>query len=124
MGLFLFGISAGEIILVLFAVLLLFGADKIPELIRSFGKGLNEVRKAADDIKRELADTANDLRSDAMSMVNDVEDEVKKAGDDLQTMTGYEPYSTLAQDDISEGDDCSKSDKPREDNERLNPTNK
>lgn len=34
-----------EIILIVFIVLLLFGAKKIPELMRSFGKGVNSFKQ-------------------------------------------------------------------------------
>ena len=38
-------IGAGEIILVLAVLLLLFGAKKLPELARSLGKSARELRK-------------------------------------------------------------------------------
>ncbi|MGA9116479.1 MAG: twin-arginine translocase TatA/TatE family subunit [Bacteroidota bacterium] len=42
-----------EIILIVFVVLLLFGAKKIPELAQGIGKGLREFRKAAREIEEE-----------------------------------------------------------------------
>lgn len=47
-------ISGGEIFLILIIILLLFGAKKIPDIARGLGKGLKEVRKATDDIKKEI----------------------------------------------------------------------
>jgi TatA/E family protein of Tat protein translocase len=41
---FLFGVSMGEIIIVFLVILLLFGANKIPEFARMFGKGMNQTR--------------------------------------------------------------------------------
>jgi sec-independent protein translocase protein TatA len=38
-------IGAGEIILILAVLLLLFGAKKLPELARSLGKSARELRK-------------------------------------------------------------------------------
>lgn len=47
-----------EITLILLAVLLLFGAKKIPELAQGFGKGIKEFKKAVketeDEIKKEI----------------------------------------------------------------------
>ncbi len=43
-----------ELILIMFAVLLLFGSKRLPELARGIGKGLQEFKKAADDVKNEL----------------------------------------------------------------------
>jgi len=62
--------SGSEILLILLVILVLFGADKLPELARSLGKGLNEVKKASDEIKSEL------LRHSS-SIGNEV-DELKK----------------------------------------------
>jgi sec-independent protein translocase protein TatA len=38
-------IGVTEILIILFAILLLFGSKKIPELFRSLGKSLNEFKR-------------------------------------------------------------------------------
>ena len=54
-NLFLFmGMGAGEITLVMFVVLLLFGAKKIPELARGLGKGIKEFKDASTEVKNEM----------------------------------------------------------------------
>ncbi|OOQ58012.1 Sec-independent protein translocase subunit TatA/TatB [Mucilaginibacter pedocola] len=40
------GLGAPEIILILVAVLLLFGGKKIPEMMRGLGKGMKEFKDA------------------------------------------------------------------------------
>lgn len=45
----LIGIGAPEIILIIVVIVLLFGAKKIPELMRGLGSGLKEFKKAAND---------------------------------------------------------------------------
>src|SRR5437899_12685793 len=45
------GLSMTEVIIILALALLLLGPDQLPSLARSLGKGLRELRKAADDIK-------------------------------------------------------------------------
>ena len=50
----MFGLGGGEIILILFIILLLFGAKKLPELAKGLGKGINEFKKASKDIKDEV----------------------------------------------------------------------
>ncbi len=64
MNTFLLFISGSEIFIVFLVILLLFGADKIPELARMFGKGVNEFRKAADDIKREFETSADEVEQE------------------------------------------------------------
>ena len=39
----------GEILIILFVVLLLFGAKKLPELSRSLGKSLSEFKKGREE---------------------------------------------------------------------------
>ncbi|MGV3706925.1 MAG: Sec-independent protein translocase subunit TatA/TatB [Arcticibacter sp.] len=44
----LVGLGAPEIILIVVAILLLFGGKKIPELMRGLGKGVKEFKDAKD----------------------------------------------------------------------------
>lgn len=60
-GVFLFmNIGGGEIFFILLFVVMLFGADKIPEIARGLGKGIREVRNAANDIKHEINSSTTD----------------------------------------------------------------
>ncbi len=61
-------ISGQEIVIVFVVVLLLFGANKIPEVARGLGKGMREFRKATDDIKKEINDNAKDIIDDVDDM--------------------------------------------------------
>ena len=47
-------IGMPELMMIMLIVLVLFGPKKIPELARGLGKGLAELRRAADDVKQEL----------------------------------------------------------------------
>lgn len=49
-----FGLGSTEILVILFIVLLLFGAKKLPELARGLGKSMNEFKKASSEMEREL----------------------------------------------------------------------
>ncbi|MEX1011878.1 MAG: twin-arginine translocase TatA/TatE family subunit [Balneolaceae bacterium] len=48
------GIGGMEWVLIALAILLLFGAKRIPELARGLGQGIKEFRKASDDIRKEI----------------------------------------------------------------------
>lgn len=43
-----------EILLIFLVVLLLFGARRLPEVGKAFGKGIKEFRNAVKDVTREL----------------------------------------------------------------------
>lgn len=47
-------LGAGEIILILLVILILFGAKKIPELARGIGKGMSEFKKGLKDVEDEI----------------------------------------------------------------------
>jgi TatA/E family protein of Tat protein translocase len=49
-------IGAGEILLILAVVLLLFGAQRLPEIARSLGRALEEFRRSARDLTRNVLD--------------------------------------------------------------------
>ncbi len=51
-------VGTTELLLILLAVLIFFGAKKIPELAQGMGKGIREFRKAA----REIEETKTDLK--------------------------------------------------------------
>ncbi|MBO7468763.1 MAG: twin-arginine translocase TatA/TatE family subunit [Bacteroidales bacterium] len=54
--LFLGGIGTGEIILIVLAILLLFGGKKLPELMRGVGKGVKEFKDAMNEPTGEKKD--------------------------------------------------------------------
>lgn len=75
----------GEIILVFLVVLMLFGSKKIPDLARSFGKGMNEFRKATDDIKREFEKSTSEIKdelSDIESGITQNSNYIRDAAED------------------------------------------
>jgi len=47
-------IGFSELIVILAVVLLLFGAKRIPEVMRSFGKGVSEFKKGIKDLENEV----------------------------------------------------------------------
>ena len=44
------GLSGTELIIVVVAILVLFGAKKIPEFAKGLGKGINEFKKASREV--------------------------------------------------------------------------
>jgi len=83
---FLF-ISGGEIFVILIIVLMLFGADKIPEIARGLGKGMRQLKDATNDIKREISDTANKHGIDT-EMTKNIEEQINTVQEDIDDVIG------------------------------------
>ena len=47
-------IGYGEIILIIILFLLIFGAKKIPELMRGLGKGVRSFKEGLNDVEKEI----------------------------------------------------------------------
>jgi len=55
-------LGAGEIVLIVLVILLLFGAKKIPELARGIGKGMSEFKKGIKDVENEIKSTDDETK--------------------------------------------------------------
>ena len=56
----LFNFLGPEMLVIVFAILLLFGGKKIPELMRGVGKGIREFNNARATIESEITDGMKD----------------------------------------------------------------
>ncbi len=83
---FLF-IGTTEIFFVLLVVVLVFGADKLPEIARGLGKGMHSIKNASNDLKHEITKSANKEGLDD-SVADEIKDEIQKVKDDLEDLTG------------------------------------
>ena len=79
-------ISGAEIAIILFIAVIFFGADKIPDFARSLAKGLNEIKHATNDIKREIKSSSDSAQKN--SIAKDVNNELSKVKKDLEEFSG------------------------------------
>ena len=80
-------ISSPELFFILFVAVLLFGTDKIPEIARSFGKGMRQLKDATSEIKNENNKSVENTGIDT-SVINEVKDEIEKAKEGLEDPFG------------------------------------
>ncbi len=50
----MFGVGGQELVIILLVALIVFGPRRLPEIGRSLGRGLNELRKASRDLTDSL----------------------------------------------------------------------
>jgi sec-independent protein translocase protein TatA len=81
-------IGGTEIIFILFIVVMVFGADKIPEIARGLGKGMRQLKDATNDIKHEVTKSAKESNIIDTNVAEDIQEELNKVKDDLEDFTG------------------------------------
>lgn len=83
---FLF-ISGPEIMVIMLIVVMVFGADKIPEIARGLGKGMRQVKDATNDIKKEIKDSSEKTGIDT-DIAKDINKEINTVKDNIDDLTG------------------------------------
>jgi sec-independent protein translocase protein TatA len=84
-------ISGAEILIILVIVVMLFGADKIPEIARGLGKGMQQLKNATNEVKKEIVESGIDKNIDT-KFTRDIQKEVtkikNKVQDNIDDITG------------------------------------
>jgi len=115
--LFLSDIAGSELLLVLFFVLMFFGAKSIPGMARSLGKVMQQVKNASADVQNEIKKSGVDIKKDLnlKEIIKDTQDEISKPLDqamtDVENAIHYEPKKRNVN-----GDFKSNQEKLKEDN--------
>ena len=60
----MFGIGMSELLIILGLALILIGPRKLPELARSLGKTMGELRRATDDLKETMAEEIEPIKEE------------------------------------------------------------
>jgi sec-independent protein translocase protein TatA len=99
----MFGIGGGELVFIMFIVLMLFGSDKVPEIARTMGKAIAQIKNATNDIKSEIQKGAESNGFDAKSltdMTGNISSEINKAKENLlgETATHIEKTKEIIDD--------------------------
>lgn len=103
-----------EVVLIMFAALLLFGGEKLPELARGLGKGIREFKDASDGVKREIHRNINELTAT---------EELKREEEVERVKKQYNLDAPIANVEVDEINEQSKLDAPKEKTEVLNNSN-
>ncbi len=74
----MFGLGPWELLLVFLAVLLLFGAKRLPEIAAGLGKGIKEFKKAVKDTSQELKGTLDEEPESKPKSKPDAKNDIEK----------------------------------------------
>jgi TatA/E family protein of Tat protein translocase len=81
----MFDVGMPELVVIFTVALLVFGPKKLPELGRTLGKGLGELKKALQDVKDSVQEEFNETTSDIRDAVTDVKSQITKEVQDAGT---------------------------------------
>ncbi len=68
----MFDVGGGELILIILAILILFGPKKLPEFVKTIKKGINEMRNA----QRQFAEQVNEISRETTKPINTLRETV------------------------------------------------
>lgn len=118
---FLFlNIGTGELMLIFFVALLLFGGDKLPGLAKSLGRGIRDFKDASEDVKREINKQINSFDDDKPVKPKQIaaaepEEENNTIAEITETTNNHEPENNVDTETAvaaSDADDNSADEQP------------
>ena len=72
---------------IIFIALMLFGSDKIPEIARTLGKGMAQLKNATEDIKSEIQKSAQENGLDVDTLTGGIQKEIDNAKGNFRKFT-------------------------------------
>jgi sec-independent protein translocase protein TatA len=84
---FLF-IGTTEVMFILFIAVMVFGADKIPEVAKGLGKGMRSLRDASNDIKSEIKKSSTEGKKIETNVTQNIQEEITKVKDEIEDFSG------------------------------------
>lgn len=121
--LFLNDIGTSEVLFIMAAVLIMFGSKSIPGIAKNLGRGIREVKAASDEIKRDLQDSAMEMKRNmnmpdldipSIDIVKEIEAPLRKVSNPVKeisesiinspnsTSTKFEPTKLVDEVDLNE----------------------
>ena len=81
-------IGGPEIFIIILIVVMVFGADKIPEIARGLGKGMRTLKDATNDIKHEVTKSAKENGIIDTEVTQSINEELNKVRDEVEDFAG------------------------------------
>lgn len=78
-------VSGGELMVIALVVFLVFGPDKMPEIARKFGKAMNQMKKASNDLTREFKKETSGFGDELYSAKNKLQNEIDSVSREISS---------------------------------------
>lgn len=83
----MFGLGAGEILIILIIAFLLFGPKQLPEIGRQLGKAVKGFKETADDLRKTVEPEVNLIQQEVKMVEQDFSASMKEAEEEINTIT-------------------------------------
>jgi sec-independent protein translocase protein TatA len=83
----MFGLGAGEILIILVIAFLLFGPKQLPEVGRQVGKAVRGLKETADDLRKSVEPEINLIQQEVKMVEQDFQASMKEAEQDIENIT-------------------------------------
>jgi len=90
----MFGLGAGEILIILIIAFLLFGPKQLPEIGRQVGKAVKGFKETADDLRKTVEPEINLIQQEVKMVEQDFEASVKEAEGEIKAATSQPGQGT------------------------------
>ncbi len=76
-ALLIFNLGTFEIVFIVFMILMFFGSESIPKIAQGLGKGMRQMRDAANEIKEDILESAGNVDNEVKTHTKEIEDSLK-----------------------------------------------
>lgn len=71
-------LGGGEVFIIVLVMILLFGPDKLPGLVKGIGKGIREINDAKSQIQNEIQKSTSGIKEDIEKHTSEIQEEINK----------------------------------------------
>ncbi|MEW6543777.1 MAG: twin-arginine translocase TatA/TatE family subunit [Nitrospirota bacterium] len=83
----MFGLGAGEVLVILIIAFLLFGPRQLPEVGRQVGKAVKGLKETADDLRKSVEPEINLIQQEVKMVEQDFQASVKEAEEEIDKVS-------------------------------------